>query len=436
MNRLYLRIWIAFLGILAVFAVLVATLWWLLPHERPGLRFAQGARVLLERGLPPATAPRADLQRVVQTLADRLESDITVHGPDGAVLASVGRPMPPPPPEYRPPPGLDAPSPGAPPPPGFGPPAPGEPRRIGPAFVITLGDGRTVSMHPRHRFPIEVPLAALAVLLVTTAIGAYFLVRRITRRLERLRSRVEALGSGDLSARVDVEGRDEVAQLAESFNQAAGRIEQLVRAQKALLANVSHELRTPLTRMRMSLELLATEVQPQLASRMQREIAELDALVGELLESSRLDTGVATEPAEAVDLLGLAAEVAAEYGADVAGRSVLLDGEPRALRRLVRNLLENARRYAGGQPAEITVDALSGGGGSIVVADRGPGVPEHERERIFEPFHRMRGASETGEGVGLGLALVRQIARRHGGDVICLPREGGGTEFRVTLAGH
>lgn len=415
MNRLYLRIWLAFLGILVVFGVLVSTLWWLTADERTGPRVMEGIRTVVERSLPPSTAPVQELQRVLDEVGGRLEVDITVHAAGGALLAHVGPPAPPPPPVS-----------------GAGE-ARIEHRLRGPFVVIPLDDGRVVTVRPRRAPRFVGLLVALGVLLATTAAGAYFVVRRITGRLERLRARVDALGSGDLTARVDVEGRDEIAQLASSFNQAAGRIEQLLRAQKTLLANVSHELRTPLTRMRMGLELLGDGAPPELVGRMRREIGELDSLVGELLLASRLDAGVSAEPPEPVDLLGLAAEVASEYALEISGESVTIVGEPKALRRLVRNLLENARRYGAGQPFELSVHGGPDGSGRIVVSDRGPGVPEQERERIFEPFHRLRVASEGAEGTGLGLALVRQIAQRHRGEARCLPREGGGSEFHVTI---
>ena len=107
-------------------------------------------------------------------------------------------------------------------------------------------------------------------------------------------------------------------------------------------------------------------------------------------------------------------------------------GDRVLLRRLVRNLLENARRYAGAGPIDVSV--LSETGRAVLeVRDHGPGVPEGERERIFEPFYRIAATRESGRGSGLGLALVREIARRHGGEAVCLAAEGGGSRFRVTL---
>jgi signal transduction histidine kinase len=110
-------------------------------------------------------------------------------------------------------------------------------------------------------------------------------------------------------------------------------------------------------------------------------------------------------------------------------------GDPRLLRRMIRNLLENARRYGVDAPIEVIVGRAPGDGTELRICDRGPGVGEAERERIFEPFYRLAGARERGGGVGLGLALVRQIARRHGGDAKCLARDGGGSCFAVLLPG-
>ena len=154
-------------------------------------------------------------------------------------------------------------------------------------------------------------LLGLSLLLVVIAAGSYPVVRRVTRRSERLQAQVEALGAGELTARVKVEGNDEVAELARSFNRTAERIERLVGAQKSVLANVSHELRTPLARMRMTLELLPGEERPELRHRLAKDIAELDELIGELLLASQLDAREGAMHIEEVDLLALAAEEAA-----------------------------------------------------------------------------------------------------------------------------
>jgi len=274
-------------------------------------------------------------------------------------------------------------------------------------------------------------LVGLAVVAAAAGAAAYPLVRRLTGRIERLQAHVDQLGGVALEARVPVEGDDEVAELARSFNGAAERIEALVRAQRELLAHVSHELRTPLARLRIGAELLEEHVPDEPRCRLIEEVDELDALVGELLVASRLGSGAPLERIEEVDVLGLVAEEAARSGADVSGEPVHVAGDARLLRRLVRNLLENARSHAGGSGVEAEVRSDGFGGAWLAVSDRGPGVPESERERIFEPFQRLPGHSV--KGAGLGLALVRQIARRHGGDARCLPREGGGSRFEVRL---
>lgn len=263
--------------------------------------------------------------------------------------------------------------------------------------------------------------------------AAYPIVRRLTRRLERLQKDVDAWGEGRLSVRVAVEGRDEVARLAASFNRAAGRIEALVDAQKSLLANASHELRSPLARLRMAAELLQKDAPPEIRAELARNIAELDQLIEELLLASRLDAMGDAGPAfETVDLGALLGEECGRAGAALSAPPLALQGDPRLLRRLVRNLLENAGRH-GAAPIEVEVKATAPDWVRLDVCDRGPGIPEAEREAIFTPFYRRAGASEADGGVGLGLSLVRQIARRHGGDAVCLPREGGGCRFRVTL---
>ena len=283
---------------------------------------------------------------------------------------------------------------------------------------------------------------------LAVALGLYPVVRRLTQRLEGLQRGVQRWGEGDLSVRVPVQGDDEVADLSERFNAAAERIEGLMASQKSLLANASHELRSPLARIRMGLELMNGPVDADALARSRAEIlrnmAELDQLIDEILLASRLDAQEADiGTVEAVDLVGLCAEECARVGArfDVPEGLAQLDvpGVPKLLRRLVRNLLENARRYgAGSQDATqgsgiaLSLQAL-GQEVLIAVGDRGPGVPVAYRERIFEPFFRLPGASERVGGVGLGLSLVKSIAERHGGRVSCTDRPGGGACFEVSL---
>src|SRR5258706_863448 len=153
----------------------------------------------------------------------------------------------------------------------------------------------------------EEPLHALALFLgmvaTAVAVGAYPIARRLTKRLERLQHGVESLGAGELSARVPVEGRDEVAGLAQSFNRAAERIELLVQANKSLLAHTSHELRTPLTRIRLAVELMKDSAEPRRKAELERDLAEIDQLIDEILLHSRLEAVAELEQVEEVDLL-------------------------------------------------------------------------------------------------------------------------------------
>jgi len=263
-------------------------------------------------------------------------------------------------------------------------------------------------------------------------------VRRLTRRLEALKQGVDRFGEGALDHRVEVVGHDEVAAVAASFNQAAGRIEVLMRAHRSLLANASHELRSPLARLKMAVAMLGgapSEQAERLQSEIATNIAELDALVEEVLLASRLDAATALDHDEPVDVLAVAAEAAARAGVELAAHSgeplPKVRGDERLLRRAVRNLLENAFRY-GGQPVVVDV-ALRAGRVELAVTDHGPGVPEALRERIFEAFYRLPGHAEQAGGVGLGLSLVRQIAQRHGGSVRCEAVDGGGSRFVISL---
>jgi signal transduction histidine kinase len=221
--------------------------------------------------------------------------------------------------------------------------------------------------------------------------------------------------------------------------------EALLASQKSLLANASHELRSPLTRIRMGLELMGAPSSLAARQEIERNITELDQLIEEILLASRLDARESDlGTVESVDLIGLAAEecarVDAEFevqlspagGLEGAGPADLsVRGVSKLLRRAVRNLLENARRYgAGSITLALSIDqdrAL------IRVCDRGPGVPPELRERIFEPFYRLPGATERDGGVGLGLALVKSIALRHGGAVHCENLPEGGACFVLEL---
>jgi len=485
MRSLYLRIWLTVVAALALFAAVSG---WLvqrhLEQERQRFENVQAERLaawgdLLQSSLPMADEPPSLQAQGLQAWSRRLRVPMALDDAQGRRIAAsesftrreaegdddrvqsirfddgrtlrVIRPRVLRLPAPRPPPDGQEPDGG----PGDGP----GPGRIadggpGPDGRPALADAGRPSggpddrpprgdLLPRHpKRPLDLPglpegvvlLALLALLFAAVAAGAFPVVRRLTRRLEALKRGVEAFGSGALDRRVRIEGKDEVAALAASFNQAAGRIEDLLRSHQSLLANASHELRSPLARLKMALAMIddaSPARQRDLKAEIATNIAELDALVEEVLLASRLDAGAMALGREPVDLLPLLAEEAARVGAEAGGEPLTVPGDERLLRRAMRNLLENAHRYGGdGIEAAVT---RQGERAVLSVCDRGPGVPEAFRERIFEPFFRLPGHAEREGGVGLGLSLVRQIAHRHGGTVTCAPRDGGGSCFSLSL---
>jgi signal transduction histidine kinase len=462
LKSLYLRIWLTVIAALALFALVSG---WLvnqhLERERQAAESEVSERMavwgdLIENSLPAADAPLEDQTVAVRDWSRKLRVPLALDDKQGQRIVSSSsflRRV-------------------------------SEPHRPGSAAVaVTLADGRRLWMmrpqfgrqllpepggpdgsprtgvlgpngpggpggrdglppEPPHLFPwptnwpAGLGLAALlAVLFLAVAAGAYPVVRGLTRRLELLKLGVERFGEGALDHRVPVTGNDEVALLAGSFNRAAERVQALVQSHQRLLANASHELRSPLARLKMAVAMLQdlpAARHASLHSEINTNIRELDALVEEVLLSSRLEADAPMDLDDSVDLLGLMVEEGARVGADVQGPGLLVRGSDRLLRRAVRNLLENAQRYGGG---ELLAALDEGTQGPVVirVCDRGPGVPASQREQIFEPFYRLPGHAEREGGVGLGLALVQQIARRHGGRVHCEARDGGGSCFVITL---
>jgi len=436
-RSLYLRIWLTVVAVLLLFALVSG--WLLQRHlEEQRTRVESLARErgeawaeLLMRSLPPADAPVAEQASDLRELSQRLRLPMALDDAKGWRIAMsdsfVRR-------------GLDLPE--------------SESR----LRAIRFEDGRTLWV-PRLRGPgmgaggrppegavpmlVRTPpgwpdglglVLLLGLLFLGVAGGAWPVVRRLTRRLEALKQGVEAFGAGALHQRVAEDGRDEVAAVGVSFNRAAARIEALLRSHQSLLANASHELRSPLARLKMAVAMLdeaPPAQQAQLKKEISTNIAELDALVEEVLLASRLDNQGSMDLTQPVALLPLAAEEAARVGAQADGEDLQARGDERLLRRALRNLLENARRYGGD---EVSVEVHRRGPQvQVAVCDRGPGVPEAMRERIFEPFFRLPGHAEREGGVGLGLSLVRQIVQRHGGQVQCEPREGGGSRFVLSL---
>jgi signal transduction histidine kinase len=414
MRRLYLQFYLTILLVLAVFVGAAALLWRLADDDARTPQYFEVAAELTGALLPDASAPPAESQRALEVLHRKLRFDLALYRPDGIPIAMAGRPAPRFDPNRARPGWRRSPS--------------------GPTFTLALPDGRwLVARQVRERpNPTLWVVGLLALVAIGIAFGVYPVVRGLGRRLERLKAGVDQLGGGNLGARVKVEGRDELAALAESFNRSAQRIEELVSAHRLLLANCSHELRTPLARIGMAISLVGDKADAKTRESLRQDIAELDQLIDEILLTSRLEALPILERHEPVDLLALAAEEAAHYDLEATGVPVTVAGDRLLLRRLLRNLLDNARRYAGDGPIALSVTREQGRA-VLQVSDHGPGVPTDERERIFEPFYRLAATRETGRGSGLGLALVRTIARRHGGDAVCLAAERGGSRFRIEL---
>jgi two-component system OmpR family sensor kinase len=242
--------------------------------------------------------------------------------------------------------------------------------------------------------------------------------------------------------------RDDVADLGRDFDRMAQQLQALIAAQRALLHDVSHELRSPLARLQAAIGLARQSPGKTEASleRIEREAERVDELVGELLTLSRLEARIGQEARQReqdVDVVDLVAAVVAdaEFEAQATGRGVTLSGadeliadvEPELLHRAFENIIRNAVRLTReGTTVEVEVEADAADGFRVRVADRGPGVPETERERIFEPFHRVS-SGESGAGFGLGLAIARRAIEAHGGSVRVSDREGGGLVVEIVI---
>jgi signal transduction histidine kinase len=288
------------------------------------------------------------------------------------------------------------------------------------------------------------------VTLATATAAAFALSRWVVRPLAHLEVATTALGQGALDTRIDTdEGPPEVRRLGAAVNETAARLEELVGAQEAFVADASHQLRTPLTALRLRLELLegslaavpeARDQLPDLAAAL-AEVARLSRLVDGLLELARAERTGASATAGAVDLRTVLAERAEAWGpvADEEGVTIEVTGEstsaratPDRLAQVVDNLLANAIE-ASPDGAAVTLQATTGPAGpELHVADRGPGLSDEERERAFHRFWSHRAAGRLG-GSGLGLAIVRKLVEADGGTVELRARSGGGLDAVVAL---
>lgn len=261
--------------------------------------------------------------------------------------------------------------------------------------------------------------------------------------LQSLSHVADEFGSGRLSARSQMKPSASIYPLAERINHMADRIEDLLEAQKSLLHSVSHELRTPIARLEFGIELLdARAKDPDLSKRiaaMEGDLRELNSLVNELLDMSKLDS---TRQLQAAP--GVLAEVLHECTGMLPPSPHALDcaladdlGEfamdRRLLARAVCNLLRNAQKYAHGRIL-LSAARVDGGAVEITVDDDGPGIPPEEREKIFDPFYRLdRSRDRATGGFGLGLSIARKAVALHGGSLRAEGSPLGGARFVITL---
>lgn len=300
-----------------------------------------------------------------------------------------------------------------------------------------LTDGTVVTF--RHGLPeqgLEGPLrllGLLAILGISVALLSAWAVRRLTQPLASLAEAATGLARNLERPPLPETGPQEIAQAARAFNAMQRDIKRYLDTRAQTLAAVSHDLRLPITRLRLRIERID---EGELRTKMESDLTEMDQMIGNTLEFLR--AGSIGEKASRLDLNALVESVTEDM--ITVGAKIQQHGSvhqpmlvrPQALRRCLTNLLENARRYGGG---EVDI-SLSENAGivEIKVDDRGPGIPEDDLERVFEPFVRIESsrAKHTG-GSGLGLAIARAIARSHSGDVRLVPREGGGISAILTL---
>ncbi|WP_245440187.1 ATP-binding protein [Mesorhizobium sp. Z1-4] len=409
-SSLFFKIYVTLLACLAAVAIMSAV--FVRAGQDQEDRSWQGRLDAFLTATLPETASRDDLQARLDWLSDAFDTDIGLYAQNGRPIASAGNP---PLPEHTP----------------FWRNRRNDDDRRG--FAFRLEDGRIVTANiAGHLRPgVRSPLLYMALIAAVIGLASYPVVRHLTRRLERLRQGVETWGDGAKLARVELPGTDEVAAVAISFNAAADRIEALIASHRALLANASHELRSPLARLRMAIDIYESAPSEAVKREIVQNLAELDDLVGEILLASRLDHVEDLDSREEFDLLALTSEEAARHDIKVDGEAAAVNGDPKLLTRLIRNLILNAKRH-GSEPVTVSL-SIHGPMAVLAVTDSGTGIAETDRARIFEPFYRPRGYGEQAGGWGLGLSLVRQIAEHHGGSVRYDAPAGGGSRFTVLL---
>jgi signal transduction histidine kinase len=302
-----------------------------------------------------------------------------------------------------------------------------------------------------HRDLENAHLTLLILLLLViggVVLSAHTVLRRLLGPLRELNRGVERLGAGELDVALPVTTRDEFGTLTTGFNQMVGRVREMVTSRDQLLQDVSHELRSPLARMKVALELVPADQQPK---GMAADIAEMERMIAELLELERLRTtgGVVLKRQDLVSIVRdvveafasiapgvriVAAPPSSSQGLKTQGPIyVALDAD--RFRAALRNVLDNAVKYSGSDTPPVEVEVRQSANSTDVrVRDYGPGIPEADRERVFEPFFRVdRSRTRATGGYGLGLSLCKRVMLAHGGTVFVEAPEGGGSVFVLRL---
>jgi len=300
--------------------------------------------------------------------------------------------------------------------------------------AVRQAGGKWLMVSPRREM-LEPWQQRILLVLATAAIAvtplAWWFARQLAAPIAAFARAAERLGRDPDAPPLDVRGSSEVAAAVAAFNLMQERLRRYVTNRTTMVAAIAHDLRTPLTRLRFRIEAAPEELRAKLAA----DIDEMEEMIsGTLAFVQDATRPVERTKLEVSSLVETVMDEAAETGADAAverAERAVVDGDPIALKRLVTNLVDNALKFGSRARGRVFAEA---GMAVLEVDDDGPGVPEGEIERAFEPFQRLEGSRsrETG-GAGLGLAVVRAIARGHGGEVTLQNRAGGGLRARVTL---
>jgi two-component system, OmpR family, osmolarity sensor histidine kinase EnvZ len=269
--------------------------------------------------------------------------------------------------------------------------------------------------------------------------GAMFLMWRVTRPLKSLVVAAHDLGHGKTPEPVPEVGPSEVRSVAVAFNQMRDDLHRLDQERATFLAGVSHDLRTPLARLRLGVEMLPAD--PETRNDIERDIADINGVIDQFLDFARDESSEAVEVTDIGVIATTVAERASRAGASV---STNIAGEfrvpirPLAMRRLIANLVDNAVKHTNTDVDVVIKQEDRGDARCAVVSvlDRGDGIAEGDVERLLQPFTRLDHSRTGASGAGLGLAIVARITKLHGGSFMLKPREGGGTEARLTLPMH